>query len=361
VLIISTFLFYRQLQFIQQRKLGYNASQVVAITAAAAQTRNQIESLDNDLRALSSVVDVSRAQTYPGAGGSGRTITKPGHSDEYMYATTNRVGPTFNETLGLKLLAGRTLPTAPKAETDTTVQVVVNKTAVDFMGYTPAQAISKIAPNLFGNRAEIVGVVDDFHFESLHKPIGAYAFHNANTEGQPYLLVKTQTQNLPETMRQMEAVFRRNVPNSAFEFTFLDQHLNTLYRSEQRTAQVVLIFAGLAILVACLGLFGLATFTAEQRTKEIGVRKVLGASVASIVTLLSKDFLKLVLIAILIASPIAWYAMTRWLQDFAYKIDIEWWVFALAGLLAVGIALLTVSYQSVKAALMNPVKSLRSE
>ncbi|MCY7359295.1 MAG: ABC transporter permease, partial [Rudanella sp.] len=146
-----------------------------------------------------------------------------------------------------------------------------------------------------------------------------------------------------------------------FNYSFLDDDFDRMYRSEQRVGTIALIFALLAILISCLGLFGLAAFMAEQRTKEIGVRKVLGASVVSIVTLLSKDFLKLVLIAIVIASPIAWWAMHRWLQDFAYKIDIEWWVFALAGLLAVGIALLTVSFQSIKAALMNPVKSLRSE
>ena len=150
-------------------------------------------------------------------------------------------------------------------------------------------------------------------------------------------------------------------PGQPFSYAFLEDSFDAMYRAEQRIGTIALTFACLAIFIACLGLFGLAAFTAEQRTKEIGVRKVLGASVGSIVALLSKDFLKLVLIAIVIASPIAWYAMNRWLQDFAYKITIEWWVFALAGLLAVGIALLTVSFQSIRAALMNPVKSLRSE
>lgn len=368
VLIISTLLFYRQLQFIQQRKLGYNPTQVVAITTAAAQTPDQVQTLGHDLRALSSVDEISRAQVYPGGGGSGRSLSKPGGDDKsYLQITTNRVNSTFIKVLGLKLLAGRTLSAAKsdkpdtENETDTTVQVVLNKTAVDFLGYTPEQAIGKMAPGLFGNSAEIVGVVDDFHFESLHKPIGAYAFHNANTESRPFMLVKVRTQNLPETMQQLEALYRKDLPNSAFEYTFLDTYLNTLYRSEQRMAQVVLIFAGIAILIACLGLFGLATFTAEQRTKEIGVRKVLGASVSSIVALLSKDFLKLVLIAIVLAVPLAWWAISSWLADFAYRVDVEWWVFAGAGALVVFIALLTVSFQSIKAALMNPVQSLRSE
>jgi putative ABC transport system permease protein len=160
---------------------------------------------------------------------------------------------------------------------------------------------------------------------------------------------------------RVEQVYAKLSAEKPFEYYFLDQTFNSIYKAETRLATLFGAFTAFALFIACLGLFGLAAFTAEARTKEIGVRKVLGASVSSIVALLSKDFLKLVLIAIVIASPVAWYAMNRWLQDFAYRIEIEWWVFALAGLLAVGIALLTVSFQSVKAALMNPVKSLRSE
>jgi putative ABC transport system permease protein len=365
ILMVCTFIFYQQLRYIQNQKLGYEPTQVVAITTAAAKDKSQLDALMNDFRSLSTVVDVCRAQTFPGAAGSGRSLTKPNASgnatDQGMAVQTNRVGNEFMNVLGLKLLAGRTLP-AIKDPKDTTIQVVLNKTAVTYLGFTPEKAIGQKVRNLFdGDRTEIVGVVDDFHFESLHTPIGAYAFHNADTEGRPYLLVKTRTGQLAETMRQLEQVFRKDLPDSAFEFTFLDDYLNSLYRTEQRTAQVVMIFSALAILIACLGLFGLAAFTAEQRTKEIGVRKVLGASVGSIVTLLSKDFMKLVVVAILIASPIAWYAMNQWLSDFAYKITIDWWVFLLAGLLAVGVALLTVSFQSIKAALTNPVKSLRSE
>jgi putative ABC transport system permease protein len=366
VLAIGTLLFYQQLQFIQQRRLGYDPAQVVAITTTAAQTTGQVEGLKADLRALSGVEAVARAQTYPGRGGSGRTITKTRTETTGMSITTCRATSDVLKTLGLKLLAGSSLPprsdkSDTNAESDTTVQVVLNKTAVTYLGYTPQQAIGKIAPNLFGNSAEIVGVVDDFHFASLHQPIGAYGFHNANSEGRPYMLVRTQTGNLPETMRQLEAVYHKHLPDAAFEYTFLDQHLNKLYRNEQRTGQVVLLFAGLAILIACLGLFGLATFTAEQRTKEISIRKVLGASIFSLVGLLSKDFLKLVVLAIVIASPLAWWAMTEWLGTFAYRVELAWWVFALAGTLALLIALLTVSFQSIRAALMNPVKSLRSE
>ena len=162
-------------------------------------------------------------------------------------------------------------------------------------------------------------------------------------------------------MGQLEKTFNSLIPNSAFDYTFIDQFLNTLYASEQRTAKVVLLFASLTILIACLGLFGLAAFTAEQRIKEIGVRKVLGASVTDITALLSGDFLKLVGIAILIASPLAWYGMRLWLQDFAYRVEMGWGVFVLAAILSLLIAFFTVSFQSVKAAISNPVRSLRSE
>ncbi|GAB2790044.1 ABC transporter permease [Rhabdobacter roseus] len=362
VLVVGTIVFYQQLRFIQRQKLGYEPTQVVAVMTAGARDRAQIDGLINDYRNLSSVVEVCRAQTFPGRSGSGRNMTKSlDDPSQGVAVTTNRAGREVISTLGLKLLAGTSLP-ATKDPQDTTVQVILNKTAVNYLGFTPEQAIGRKAYHLFGEaNAEIVGVVDDFHFESLHTPIGAYAFHNAFTEGQPFLLVRTRTDDLPQTMRQLEAVFQKDLSESAFEYTFLDEYLNTLYRSEQRTAEVVLVFSGLAIFIACLGLFGLAAFTTEQRTKEIGVRKVLGASLPSLVGLLSKDFLKLVLVAILIAAPLAWYLMNAWLADFAYKIEIAWWVFALAGTLALGVALLTVSFQAIKAALMNPVKSLRSE
>ena len=175
------------------------------------------------------------------------------------------------------------------------------------------------------------------------------------------LSIKLADNNPSQAIGIVKKAWSQFFPTDPFAYSFLDERYDKQYRADERFGQVFGFFTLMAVLVACLGLLGLATFTAQQRTKEIGVRKVLGASVASIVTLLSKDFLKLVLIAIVLASPLAWYAMHRWLADFAYKIEIEWWVFGVAGLLAVGIALLTVSFQSVKAALMNPVKSLRSE
>ncbi|RYF53231.1 MAG: FtsX-like permease family protein, partial [Cytophagaceae bacterium] len=204
----------------------------------------------------------------------------------------------------------------------------------------------------------VVGVVNDFHFASMHQRIAPLVMFYGSDNYQ--MALRVQTTDVPGLLKTVEQTWKAQT-DTPFAYSFLNERFNNVYKAEQRIGQLFSIFASLTVIISCLGLFGLAMFTTQQRTKEIGVRKVLGASVASVVALLSRDFLKLVLVAMVIASPIAWYAMNRWLQDFAYKIDIAWWVFALAGLLAVGIALLTVSFQSIKAALMNPVKSLRSE
>ncbi len=360
ILIIATVLFYRQLQFIQSKKLGFQPEQVVAVTTSAVETKDQIDGLLTETRSLAAVKYVCRTQTYPGRSGSGRGINKEGAGNEKISLTTCRATAGIEKVLGLKLLAGAGLPEV-KADTDSTVQVLLTKKAVDFLGFTPEEVIGRKVAVQLGNNSYVVGVVDDFNNESLHKPIGAYAFHNAKTESRSFMLVKLNAEQLPQAMRQLEAVYRRHVPNGAFEYTFLDQYMQSLYSSEQRTASIVLVFSGLAIFIACLGLFGLAAFVAEQRTKEIGVRKVLGASVVNIVGLLSGNFLRLVLLSILIAVPIAWWMMNRWLQDFAYRTTISWWVFVLAGFIAIMIALITVSSQAVRAALTNPVKSLRTE
>jgi putative ABC transport system permease protein len=214
--------------------------------------------------------------------------------------------------------------------------------------------------DFWGDKLTIVGVIDNFHQQSLREAYEPLILRlNPNANGP--ISVKIAGNEPGRMVDVAKEAWQRFFPTAPFEFTFLDEQYDQQYRADDRFGQVFGFFTLLAVLVSCLGLLGLVTFTAQQRTKEIGVRKVLGASVFSIVGLLSKDFLKLVLMAIVLASPIAWYAMHRWLQDFAYRVDISWWIFALAGGLAVCIALLTVSFQSVKAALVNPVKSLRSE
>lgn len=206
----------------------------------------------------------------------------------------------------------------------------------------------------------IVGVVRDFHQKSLREKIEPI-FIASRAESYRMAGVRISGGDPAKTLENIKEIWQKTFPDEVFEYQFMDEQLARLYETETLTGRLVNVFTGIAILICCLGLYGLVSFTVGQRTKEIGIRKVLGASVASIVVLLSQDFIKLVLIAIVIASPLAWYAMRAWLADFAYKIDIGWWVFALAGGLAVGIALAAVSFQSLKAALMNPVESLRSE
>ncbi|MBO0930856.1 permease prefix domain 2-containing transporter [Fibrella aquatilis] len=241
-------------------------------------------------------------------------------------------------------------------------QLIINETAARQLGIN-AKNYRQTLDIGNGMTKELVGVVKDFNYSALHRAIGPMAFFvTHDTTAQNYLYVKL-ARNAPaaQTLAGLNQVYDRYKKERPFDYAYLDNTYRKLYQYEISTGRIILAFTLFAILISCLGLFGLATFTAEQRTKEIGVRKVLGASVASIVALLGGDFLRLVLVAILIASPLAWWAMHHWLADFAYKITIEWWVFALAGVLAVGIALLTVSFQSIRAALMNPVKSLRSE
>jgi putative ABC transport system permease protein len=205
----------------------------------------------------------------------------------------------------------------------------------------------------------IIGVIEDFHFESLRENIRPICLAIGNSPS--IVSVKVNTRDMRSLVQSVSSVWKDFVPHQPARYSFLDQRFARMYTDVQRTGSIFTSFAILAIIVACLGLLGLSAFMAEQRTKEIGVRKVLGASVSSILALLSKDFLRLVAISVLIASPLAWYMMHRWLENFAYHVNIEWWVFILAGMMATGIALLTVSFQSVKAALMNPVRSLKSE
>jgi putative ABC transport system permease protein len=359
VLISGTLVFYRQLQFIQQKKLGYEPEQVVALSVATSKDQAKRQALLEQVQSLGAVEAAAFAQTFPGRRGSGRTLLRDETDETGTSLTTCRAWPGIEDVLQLRLVAGRHL--AAKAPDDTTAQVVLNRTAVAYLGCTPEQALGRRVQCQLGPAAYVVGVVDDFHAESLHQPIGAYALHDWPSEGTNFLLVRLGAHNLPETMRQLEDVMHRALPEAAFDYTFLDAHLDRLYRKEQRTARATLIFSGLAILVACLGLFGLVAFTAEQRTREIGIRKVLGASVSGLVALLSRHFLRLVATAIVLAAPVTWWLMQRWLEDFAYRIEVQWWMLLLPGLAALAVAMLTVGMQSARAALANPVKALRSE
>jgi putative ABC transport system permease protein len=290
-----------------------------------------------------------------------RNIVREGSDGEGASLLTTRATHEILDILNIKLLAGNTLPET-KDPSDTTIQVVLNQAAVEYLGLTPQEVIGKrVNIQGFYGTTEVVGVMEDFHFTSLHQKIGAFCFHNSfRTESYNYLLVKVNTGNLVTTMNQLETTFKNIIPAS-FEYTFLDQQLESLYQAEQNLTKIVSVFSVLAIVIACLGLYALAAFMAEQRTKEIGIRKVMGASVSQLVSLLSKDFLVLVGIAVVVGIPVGYYLMEQWLQGFAYKTTIDSMVFVLAGMISLLIAWLTVSYESLKAAMTNPVQSLRNE
>ncbi|GAB4021861.1 ABC transporter permease [Spirosoma koreense] len=370
-LVIATLVLYRQLQFMQNKDLGVRLTQRVVIKRPEigdGPFAPRTALLEDKLAQLPYVKSFCQTTVVPGnfynftANGITQQNPKPG--DEKIGYSMGIIDDRFLKTYEIGLAAGRNF-TTQEAELgwEKSGKLMVNETAARKLGFaSPEKAVMQIIN--WGKPYEIVGVVKDYHHQSVRQAIDPVIFMPRRSVSDLTVQLITRTtgsDRVQDKLAELERLYKASYPGNPFEYYFADENYNRQYQSEQQYGQVFTLASGLAIFIACLGLFGLAAFTTEQRTKEIGVRKVLGASVTSIVALLSKDFLKLVLIAIVIASPIAWYAMNRWLQEFAYKIDIAWWMFGLAGLLAVGIALLTVSLQSVKAALMNPVRSLRSE
>lgn len=359
VLLIGTVVLYRQMQFIQQKNLGFEPEQVLAVNTSAADSDAQADALKQKCLSMSSVVAACRAQTFPGGRPSGRSIYRNEQEETGLLMWTNHVSAGFEQVLGVKLLAGSLLPPAQRG--DTMVHVTLNQTAVNYLGLTPENAIGQKVLCQLGPNAVITGVLEDFHAETLHRPIEAYAFHDRPTEDMNFLMLKIKAGNLPETMQQIQSAFSETIPQSAFRYEFLDEHLDALYRREHRTAKVVLVFSLLSVFVACLGLFGLVTFSAEQRKKEIGIRRVLGARITGIAALLAGDLLRLVLVSLFVATPLAWWVLSRWLDNFAYRVELQAWMFAAAGLAALLVAVLTVGVQGVRVALANPVETLRNE
>lgn len=361
MLIVGVITIYKQLQLIQNQELGYEPEYTVAISTMAINETAKKTALVQEFKSLSNVTNIAMAQGFPGVTVSGRMLFKNEQDENGLQISTNRVDAEVIDLLKLKLLSGKILPSV-KQENDTLIDVVLNKKAVRYLGYSVEDAVGKkVLIGGFRDNATIVGVIDDFNFESLHEPIGAYAFHNGKSEPKSFALVRFNSASLPVIMGELEAKFKEVVPESGFEYVFLDKNIERFYSLERKAATLGLLFCGLAIFVACLGLFGLAAFMAEQRKKEIGVRKVLGASVFNITKMLSKEFVKLVLISLLISFPLAYWVMNGWLENYAYRINISWSIFFIAGLTAIAIALFTVSFQSIRAAMMNPVKSLRTE
>ncbi|WP_266368335.1 ABC transporter permease [Tellurirhabdus rosea] len=357
VLIIGTVFIFNQLRYMQQKSLGFEKSQLLYVRMGGNLRQQAARFKEELLRQSSIQAATTTTSTLVDVANESNIAWEGGPAEVDFLVTQMNVDPDFLPTVGMKLASGRNFRIqAAGAEPS----FLVNETAARRMGLTARTALNKRV-EFWGTKGRIVGVVRDFHFRPLNVPIAPFILRYAPAEPYFQLLVRTRPGRTPEALAQIQALYARFEKDAPLSYGFVNEELDRQYRAEERTGQIMKYFAGLAIFVSCLGLFGLSTFTAEQRTKEIGIRKVLGASVASVVALLSKDFLKLVLIAFGLASPVAWWAVNRWLQNFAYRIDTEWWVFALAGLLAIAIALLTISFQSLKAALVNPASSLRKE
>lgn len=359
-LIISTTVVHNQMKHVQNVKLGYSKEQILLLPSIGDSVA--YESFKQQINQSSGIMGVTRSSRIP----SGRLldsweayVMKGGAmapADINIKSLT--VEEDFIPTYRIEMAAGRNF--SRNYPTDRTAGFILNETATRLLGWKdPNDAIG----SRFGYgeiRGQIIGVTRDYHFESLHQKIAPIVmFMNAGNLGR--LSVRIAGQDIQGTLDRIASTWESRFPDRPFRYEFLDQRFENLYAREQTQQLLFSIFSGIAIFISCLGLLGLSIFMAELRIKEIGIRKVLGASVYNLVTLLSGDFLKLVFIAILIASPIAWYVMNKWLDSFAYRITLQWWMFGLAGMLAVAIALLTISFQSVKAALANPVKSLRSE
>ncbi|MGF7218145.1 putative ABC transport system permease protein [Spirosoma lacussanchae] len=361
-MIISTLVVYQQLRFIQTKKVGFDKEQVLILHDTYV-LGDKLTAFKKELEKLSSISSVSLAGYLP-AGHSNkgvdgfRDVNAPAEQTPYRLKTY-RIDDKYLTTLGIGLAAGRNFSSS---FSDDSAAVLVNEAAVRQFGWKNpiGQRIASVGNGSPSDRHTytVIGVTRNFHFESMHQPIAPLIMLYGGDSYQ--MALRTRTDNLPALLDQLERSWKAETDNP-FAYSFLGERFNAMYQSEQRIGQLFGLFAGLAIAIACLGLFGLAAFTAYQRTKEIGVRKVLGASVPSIVLLLLTNYVKLILTALVVASPIAGYCMSQWLGDFAYKTRLEWWIFVVAGGLTTLVAVLTVSYQAIKAALVNPVKSLQTE
>ena len=359
LLMLGTAIGTQQMSYLKNKQLGYNQEQTLVIPIDNNDIYAFFLKHKPDLLDQSRVAAISMMSGEPGGFFDGLMFDVEAHPNRWK-ARTEFADFDYVKTMGLNLIAGRDF--SSQYPSDTAHAALINRTAAARLGWTPSQAVGKWLKNTLRDSTNrtIIGVVDDFNFLSLKEAIEPLVIA-PNVDDRRATLIRMRPGDLPATVETIRQLYAKTRPSYPFEYHFLDQQFDQMYQADLRQQTILSVFASLAIFIACLGLFGLASFSAQQRTKEIGVRKVLGASVGSIVRLLWGDFLKPVGIAILIASPIAWYVMNQWLQNFVYRVAISWWVFAGAGLLAVGIALLTVSFQSIRAALVNPVNSLRSE
>jgi putative ABC transport system permease protein len=358
LLIIGTIIMMNQMHYVKNKQLGYDKEQTVIVPIDNGDIYNNRDVFKKDLQSENNIQSVSLMSGEPGGFFDIQMFEVEGRNSKWK-SRTEFADFEFVKTLGLKIIAGRDL--SSQFPTDSTDAVLINRTAALNLGWTPEQALGKWIRNTVRDslRRRVVGVVEDFNFLSLKENMDALVI-SPNIDRR-VALVKMKAGNIQSALATIQKDYKKAAPVYPFEYSFLDQKFGELYEKDIRQETILSIFSGLAIFIACLGLFGLASFTAAKRIKEIGVRKVLGSSTQNIVLLLSKDMLKPVLIATIIAIPVAYYVMNKWLQNFAYRTGLDWWIFVLAALITFAIALFTISFKAVKAATVNPVQSLRAE
>lgn len=366
-LIISTFFAARQVRFMQEKDLGFSHEQIVTLPIGGPFS-SRYELLKEKLLSNTLVVNVTGSQQRLGNNLHQSPVNFKGDGPVRELTTSQViVDPDFLDVYKMELVAGRNFR---DSEADNGRTYIINESLAQELLKEEGgeKSLESLVGHQFGfgfdgldSVGQIVGIVKDFNFNSLHHKIETLAIFNKKDWGYVEVSIKIDGERVPEALAHIESVWNTVIPEREFEYEFLDDHFTELYRADNTVNVIVGMLTLLSIIISCLGLFGLATFTTEQRTKEIGIRKVLGASVSGVVTLLSKDFIKLVLVAIGIAIPLSRYMVGRWIEDFAYRIEIDWWVFAVSGLMAILIALATVSFQAIRAAMLNPVKSLKSE
>ena len=366
LLIVCTVIVYRQMNYLHQKDLGFNKDQIVYFNAQGRVAENP-EIFKEELKRSAGIVSVTSGYGLPGDALATDGVKVPGpEGDKHQSTVLLIVDEDYIKTMGVEMAAGRNF--SRSFATDVEEAFIINETAVKELGFGSPQAAigKKLHWDKWGDtlnpvkKGQVIGVVKDFHVKSLHEKINSTVMIMYPPVVSK-VAVKVKAADLPATLDYIKTTWNKFSPDYPLDYKFLDENFAAMYRSEDKLSTLLWIFTIMAIFVGCMGLFGLAAFSAEQRVKEIGIRKVLGASVMNIVSMLSITFLKPVLIASLIAFPIAWWAMNSWLQDFEYRVTISWWVFALAGIAALFIALVTVSFQSIKAATINPVKNLRTE
>jgi putative ABC transport system permease protein len=362
---VGTMVVTEQMQFMQNKALGYDKEQILVVERINT-LNTKIQTFVNELKQIPNVENAAGAFAMFGRQNDffGAQFTPEG-SNEILTTKSMAIDDDFAKTVGFEFIDG----TGYSRETNDSLSILLNESAVKLLNIKEpvGKKLSQIQRRPDGTTGmitySIIGVIKDFNFQSLRDPITPLTIQSAESfgGGAAYAYARIKGKNISTVLKQVEAHWKELAPDQPFKYIFLDENLNAQYQAEQRAGQVFGIFSAIAIIIACVGLFGLAAYTASSRTKEIGVRKVLGATVVSVVFLLSKDFTKLIMIAFVLAAPLAWYVMNTWLESFAYRIELGVGVFILAGVVALIISWVTVSYQSIKAAIVNPIKSLRSE